>query len=81
MRKITKEEFLKTPIIKRGRQQSEFCKNVLALELDEALFIGKEEWERKTDPAMVVSQLKIRTGREFKTNKTLSEDWIVLRIK
>jgi hypothetical protein len=80
MRKITHEEFLKTPLKGRGGS-SPVYNEILNLQPGEYLGIEKAEWKKRQPPSRVSSYIGKRMSRKFKCFSTLdNKEWIIKRI-
>ena len=81
MEKITKEEFLSTPLHKRGRT-SPFYNALMNLKPDEGLTIYKKEWGRSYAPTQMANNIAKRYGYKFMQGALPDRSgWRVLRVK
>ena len=81
MEKITKEEFLSTPLHSRGRT-SHFYNELLKLKPDEGLTIYKKEWGRSYAPTQMANNIAKRYGFKFKQGPLPKRDgWGIQRVK
>ena len=81
MEKITKEEFLSTPLHRRGRT-SHFYNELLKLKPDEGLTIYKKEWGRSYAPTHMANQIAKRYGYKFEQGALPDRSgWRMLRVK
>jgi hypothetical protein len=81
MEKITKEEFISTPLHRRGRT-SHFYNEMLKLKPDEGLTIYKKEWRAHYAPTQMANRIAKRYGYKFEQGALLDRSgWRVLRVK
>lgn len=80
MHRITPEEYAKMNLRGHGRQ-SAFSRAVYQLEVDDILFLPKEEWKRKYHPGNSVRTIARRHGRKFEVlSEASGKGWTVKRL-
>ncbi len=78
MKKITLEQF---DIISVKSINNRFHKAIQNLEVGEAIFIEKKEWNRKSSPSVIIGNIRERkenTGKKFKTRSN-NKGWGIMR--
>lgn len=80
MKKITQDEFLKTPLKGRGRS-SPVYNEIYNLQPGEYLRIEKSDWKKRQPPGRVSSYIGKRTGRKYISSQILNDEgWIIQRV-
>ncbi|MCB0754355.1 MAG: hypothetical protein H6602_12595 [Flavobacteriales bacterium] len=81
MRKLTPEEYAQMNLRGRGRR-SAFAAAVLRLEVDEVLYLPKEEWKKTYHPSQTIYTIKKRYNRKFELLTEVNDKgWTVRRLK
>ncbi|MBI1289398.1 MAG: hypothetical protein GC178_17665 [Flavobacteriales bacterium] len=81
MRKLTPEEYSGMNLRGRGRQ-SAFARAVMQLEVDEVLFLPKEEWKKRYHPSKTLYTIRKRYNRTFELlTEVNGKGWTVKRLK
>jgi len=73
IKKISKDEFEK--MINKGVSSDSVKSKMIALNVDEGIFIPKKEWKQKSAPTFIAYTIK---GYQFITRK-VRKGWAILR--